>query len=110
MNETEKLSSEEISQRRDAFIERFLGYAAGTFNFFAIYIGERLGFYRALADGTLTSAELAAHTDTHERYAREWLEQQTVAGILEVEDETLDFSQRRSLVSWREPFAQWRLY
>lgn len=27
MNESDKLSSEEIVQRRDAFIERFLGYA-----------------------------------------------------------------------------------
>ena len=95
MKESNKFSSEEIAQQRDAFIERFLGYAAGTFNFFAIYIGERLGFYRALANGTLTSAELASRTDTHERYAREWLEQQTVAGILEVEDETLDANQRR---------------
>jgi SAM-dependent methyltransferase len=34
----------------------------------------------------MTSSELAVRTTTHERYTREWLEQQTVAGILEVED------------------------
>ena len=73
MSESNKPSAEEVARQRDAFIGQFLEYAAGTFNFFAIYIGERLGFYRALADGTLTSAELAARTDTHERYAREWL-------------------------------------
>jgi SAM-dependent methyltransferase len=95
MSESNKPSAEEVARQRDAFIEQFLEYAAGTFNFFAIYIGEQLGFYRALADGTLTSTELAARTDTHERYAREWLEQQTVAGIVEVEDEKLDASQRR---------------
>src|SRR5688572_818456 len=95
MSESNKPSAEEVAQQRDAFIRRFLEYAAGTFNFFAIYIGERLGYYRALADGTLTSSTLASHTNTHERYAREWLEQQTVAGIVEVEDETLDASQRR---------------
>ena len=33
-----------------------------------------------------TSAELAARTGTAERYVREWLEQQTVAGVLEVDD------------------------
>ena len=96
MSESNKISAEEIEGQRDAFIERFLGYIAGTFSLFSIYIGERLGFYRALADGgALTSAELAAHTNTHERYAREWLEQQTVTGVLEVEDEDLDANQRR---------------
>ncbi len=49
------------------------------------------GLYRALAEGgPATSAELASRTGTHERYIREWLEQQTVAGILEVEDENHD--------------------
>jgi hypothetical protein len=91
MSDSNKLSAEEISQQRDAFIERFLGYASGTFSLFSIYIGDRLGYYRALAEGSLTSAELAARTNTHERYAREWLEQQTVAGILKVEDENAEY-------------------
>lgn len=95
MANSNMMSAEEIAKQRDAFIERFLGYASGTFSLFSIYIGERLGFYRALAEGPLTSAELAARTDTHERYAREWLEQQTVAGILQVEDEKADVSRRR---------------
>ena len=95
MNDSKKMSTEEIAGQRDAFIERFLGYAAGTFSLFSIYIGERLGYYRALADGSLTSSELAACSNTHERYAREWLEQQTVAGILEVDDENLDAGKRR---------------
>ena len=34
----------------------------------------------------MTSGELAEATGTDERYAREWLEQQAVAGILEVDD------------------------
>ena len=95
MSDSNKMSAEEISQQRDAFIERFLGYAAGTFSLFSIYIGERLGYYRALAEGPLTSSELAERTNSHERYAREWLEQQTVAGILQVEDENADATQRR---------------
>src|SRR5688572_2377666 len=95
MIDSKKMSAEEIAGQRDAFIERILGYAAGTFSLFSIYIGDRLGYYRALADGSLTSGELAARTDTHERYAREWLEQQTVAGILQVEGENADATQRR---------------
>lgn len=101
MTDSNKMSTEEIAGQRDAFIERILGYAAGTFSLFSIYIGERLGYYRALAEGPLTSAELAERTNTHERYAREWLEQQTVTGILEVEDEKLDVTRRR----FRLPFG-----
>jgi 2-polyprenyl-3-methyl-5-hydroxy-6-metoxy-1,4-benzoquinol methylase len=54
-------------------------------------VGVRLGFYRALAGGeALTSADLSSRTATSERYVREWLEQQTVAGILAVDDEKAD--------------------
>jgi Rv2258c-like winged HTH domain len=39
------------------------------------YLGERLGLYRALAEGgAATSSQLAARTGTTERYVREWLE------------------------------------
>jgi SAM-dependent methyltransferase len=52
----------------------------------AIGIGDRLGLYAALAeDGPLTSTELAGRTGVAERYAREWLEQQAVTGILTVD-------------------------
>jgi len=96
MSSTQPLSPESIASQRDAFIERFLGFASGTFSMFSIYIGDRLGLYRALAGGgPATSAELAKRTGTHERYIREWLEQQTVAGILEVEDENQDTGSRR---------------
>jgi 2-polyprenyl-3-methyl-5-hydroxy-6-metoxy-1,4-benzoquinol methylase len=96
MSIAQPMSSEAIAGQRDAFIERFLGFTSGAFNLFSIYIGDRLGLYRALAEGgPVTSAELAAQTGTHERYIREWLEQQTVAGILEVEDENHGHHTRR---------------
>ena len=41
---------------------------------------------RSSAAGPATSGELAQRTGTAERYAREWLEHQAVAGILSVED------------------------
>ncbi|MGY1828857.1 class I SAM-dependent methyltransferase [Geodermatophilus sp. SYSU D01180] len=54
----------------------------------AIALGDRLGYYRALADGdALTPAELAGRTGTAERYTREWLEQQAVTGILTAADD-----------------------
>ena len=89
-------SPESIASQRDAFIERFLGFASGTFSLFSIYIGDHLGLYRALAEGgPATSAELASRTGTHERYIREWLEQQTVSGILDVENENHGTESRR---------------
>ena len=85
-----------IDSQRDAFIERFLQSASGTFSLFSIYIGDRLGLYRALAEsGPATASELSSRTRTHERYIREWLEQQTVAGILEVENENHASDARR---------------
>src|SRR5688572_5871824 len=96
MSSTLPMSPESIDSQRDAFIERFLGFASGTFSMFSIYIGDRLGLYRALAEGgPATSKELAGRTGTHERYIREWLEQQTVAGILEVENENHAKESRR---------------
>lgn len=91
-----QMSADAVTGQRDAFIERFLQFASGSFSLFSIYIGDRLGLYRALAEGgPFTSAELAERTHTHERYIREWLEQQTVAGILEVEDENHGAETRR---------------
>src|SRR5512134_2368012 len=96
MSSVQPTSADAIASQRDAFIDRFLQSAAGTFSLFSIYIGDRLGLYRALAEGgPATSDELAQRTGTHERYIREWLEQQTVAGILEVENENHDTGSRR---------------
>lgn len=82
--------------QRDALIERMLRSTSGLFDIFTVYIGDRLGYYQALAqNGGLTSTELAETTQTYERYAREWLEQQTVAGILIVEDESKSTLERR---------------
>jgi 2-polyprenyl-3-methyl-5-hydroxy-6-metoxy-1,4-benzoquinol methylase len=62
---------------------------------YTIYMGDRLGLYRALSQGPATASELAARTRTSERYIREWLEQQAVAGILGVENGHPDAAARR---------------
>lgn len=96
MNDGHSTHMNPIAQQRDAFIEKFFKDLSGTFSIFSIYIGDRLGLYRALAEGgPSTSSQLAARTHTHERYIREWLEQQTLAGILTVEDESLEAGNRR---------------
>ena len=67
---------------RDAFAERLFQSALGYFDLLSIRLGQRLGLYEVLAEGPVTSQDLASRTGTAERYAREWLEQQATAGIL----------------------------
>jgi len=77
-----------MSNAADALAERLFNAALGTLDLAGVYLGDRLGWYRSLADdGPATPDELAARTRTDARYAREWLEQQAVGGILEVDDD-----------------------
>src|SRR5438309_8411246 len=74
-------------EKAGAFVERLFGAALDTIDILTVYIGDRLGLYRALAErGSLTSDELAGACGMHQRYAREWCEQQAVVGILDVDD------------------------
>ena len=80
----------------EEFAQRLLDAVLGAQLVQAAYLGERLGYYRALAEaGPLTSPDLAARTGTAERYAREWLEHQAVAGVLTVDDQTAAPDARR---------------
>jgi 2-polyprenyl-3-methyl-5-hydroxy-6-metoxy-1,4-benzoquinol methylase len=82
--------------RRDALAERIFKATLESFELFHLYLGERLGLYRALvALGGATPAELAAAAGIAERYAREWLEQQAVAGVVEVAEDPGDGARRR---------------
>src|SRR2546429_1014641 len=74
------------AERRDALVERLFMDAIGAFDLLSVYLGDVLGLYRTLADkGPLTSTELAEAAGIHERYGREWLEQQAASGLLELE-------------------------
>jgi SAM-dependent methyltransferase len=75
--------------------ERLFEASIGTLELASVHIGGRLGFYRSLAEeGEATPRELAARTGTDERYVREWLEQQSVAGFLYVDDPAADAGRR----------------
>jgi 2-polyprenyl-3-methyl-5-hydroxy-6-metoxy-1,4-benzoquinol methylase len=77
----------DATARRDELVERLFQSTLGFFDLLTVYLGNRLGLYRALADGgPATSSELATTTRLNERYVREWLEQQAASRILEVED------------------------
>ncbi|WP_265522981.1 class I SAM-dependent methyltransferase [Oerskovia flava] len=78
-------TDQQTTTTAEAFAERLFASTLGAFEILSVYLGDRLGWYRALAGaGPLTSAELAASTATQERYAREWLEQQATSGLLVV--------------------------
>jgi hypothetical protein len=79
-----------------AVASRLMTAATGTFDLLAIALGERLGYYRLLAGREpLTPPALAAASRTAPRYAREWLEQQAVTGLLEVLDPGQEPDERR---------------
>jgi len=71
----------------DELVERLVAASIGTFDLMSVYVGDQLGLYRALRDGgAATSGELATRASIDERYAREWLEQQAVTGLLDVDE------------------------
>jgi cyclopropane fatty-acyl-phospholipid synthase-like methyltransferase len=83
----------------DALVERFFNATIAAMDLFSVYLGDRLGYYRALAEGgPVTSSELAQRTGTAERYAREWLEQQAVTGILTCDNLEAAPTERRYLL------------
>jgi uncharacterized protein YjiS (DUF1127 family) len=57
-----------------------------------VVIGDKLGLYKALAAGPMTSGELAAQTRTDERYVREWLSSQAAGGYVTYDAEADKFS------------------
>ncbi len=82
--------------RTEALAERLFRDALGALELYAVYLGERLGLYRALADGLPnTSSELAERTGTAERYVREWLEHHAAGGLLDVDDPKAEPEVRR---------------
>ncbi|WP_129788348.1 class I SAM-dependent methyltransferase [Promicromonospora panici] len=72
----------------DAVAQRLLGAVLGHVDLMSTFLGDRLGWYRSLADdGPATPPQLAERTGTDARYAREWLEQQAVTGLLHLDSD-----------------------
>ncbi len=59
----------------------------------SVLLGDRLGLYKAMADGaSVTPAELAKKTGLHERYVREWLSAQAASGYVDYHSDKDAFS------------------
>ena len=69
----------------DEYAEKLFQSSVAFIDVIAAYLGDRLGWYRALASGPATPEELVARAGGSARYAREWLEQQATSGVLSVD-------------------------
>jgi 2-polyprenyl-3-methyl-5-hydroxy-6-metoxy-1,4-benzoquinol methylase len=93
---TDTAQASAATSATDALVERLFAATIDTLEVASVHLGGRLGFYHALAEGgDATPGQLAARTGTAERYVREWLEQQAVAGFVTVGDPAADPDARR---------------
>ena len=59
----------------------------------SVLLGDRLGLYKAMADGkSVTPSDLAKKTKLHERYVREWMSGQAASGYIDYDSEKDAFS------------------
>jgi SAM-dependent methyltransferase len=80
------------TEKLNAFLGQFVTDLGAAVHAGMVVIGERLGLYKALAGGPMTSSELAAKTGTDERYLREWLSSQAAGGYVSYDAKTGNFS------------------
>jgi hypothetical protein len=76
-----------------AFLGRAIGDLGATVSAALVVLGDRLGLYRAMADGTpVTADDLAARTGTAVAYLRPWLANQAAGGYVEYDPATQAWS------------------
>ena len=76
----------------NAFIGQFVTDLGAAVHAGMVVIGEKLGLYKALACRPMTAGQLAAETQTDERYLREWLASQAAGGYVTYDHKTAQFS------------------
>jgi SAM-dependent methyltransferase len=73
----------------DEFMGRVVDELGAAISSALVALGDRLGLYRAMADGGPMSAEeLAGRTGTEARYVREWLSNQAAGGFVSYDPDT----------------------
>jgi 2-polyprenyl-3-methyl-5-hydroxy-6-metoxy-1,4-benzoquinol methylase len=79
-------------QKLNEFLGRAVVDIGATLHAGLVVLGEKLGLYKALAQGALTPAELAKKTATTERYVREWLNAQAAGGYVSYDADSGKYS------------------
>ena len=89
MSATQTINEERLNE----FMGRFVGDLGAAISSALVVIGDRLGLYRAMADGQpVTPEQLAERTATDPRYVREWLSNQAAGGYVAYDAESACFS------------------
>lgn len=72
----------------EEFLGRFVGDLGAALSAALVVIGDKLGLYRAMADGqSVTPEQLASRTGTDPRYVREWLSNQAAGAYVSFDPE-----------------------
>jgi hypothetical protein len=80
-------------EKLNALVGKLVGDLGTSLGGASILLGDRLGLYKAMADGAVvTPFELAKNTGLHERYVREWLSGQAASGYIDYHPEKNAFS------------------
>jgi 2-polyprenyl-3-methyl-5-hydroxy-6-metoxy-1,4-benzoquinol methylase len=75
------------------FLGRAIGDLGATLSAALVVIGDRLGLYRAMADGApVTAEELASRTGTAPAYLRPWLANQAAGGYVDYDRASQTYS------------------
>jgi hypothetical protein len=102
---TATIDNEKLQQ----FMGKVLSDFGGAASAILVYIGDKLGLYKAMSDfgKPITSQELANITQTSERYIREWLANQAAGGYLSYDSSsqryTLPLEHAQALVNESSP-------
>lgn len=81
------------SAKLDAFMGKAVMDMGASLHAALIVVGDKLGLYKAMAGaGPITSAGLAAKTNTSERYVREWLNANAASGYVTYDPVTRQFT------------------
>ena len=79
--------------RLQEFMGQFVNDLGAALSVATVMIGDKLGLYKAMADGQPVSpGELAQRTSTDERYVREWLSSQAASGYVIYDPATRRFA------------------
>jgi 2-polyprenyl-3-methyl-5-hydroxy-6-metoxy-1,4-benzoquinol methylase len=77
--------------RMAALMQRLIADLGATIAAGGVVVGDRLGLYRALAQGRTLPQELARRTGTAPRYVEEWLRAQAAGGYVEYDVTTGEY-------------------
>jgi 2-polyprenyl-3-methyl-5-hydroxy-6-metoxy-1,4-benzoquinol methylase len=92
MTATEQSTPSVDHDKITTFVFRAVEEAGAALNCALVVMGDRLGYYRSLAEhGPSTPSELAERTDTDEHYAREWLNAQAAGDFVRYDPQSLRY-------------------